>query len=175
VWWKLGLATLVGVAMGIAATCATLYLAHSTTRDMRAGYIPIGWSSANKDWPGFAEWLRHGGRKLLIDAAFTAAKDGMTEADVRAIFGPPDFVAVGGDELGAHQVVRMRGMGGAYFYKIGKFAYLPNKLGSEAFTIVFDPTGRVMYRLGFGVNEFDRLAVIDSDTRSERRIVQVGR
>lgn len=94
---------------------------------------------------------------------------------MRAVFGPPDFVAVGGDELGAHQVVRMSGMGDAYFYKIGRFAILPDKLSSEAFTIVFDPAGRVMYRLGFGLNKDDRLAEIDSDTRTERRVVQAAR
>jgi hypothetical protein len=35
---------------------------------------------------------------------------------------------------------------------------------------VFDPAGKVMYRMGFGVNDGDQLADIDSDTRSERRI-----
>jgi len=59
-------------------------------------------------------------------------------------------------------------------YKVGRFADVPDRLTTEAFTIVFDPAGRVMYRLGFGVNDADRLADIDSDTRSERRIVPSG-
>jgi hypothetical protein len=174
-WWKLSFAMLLGVAMGIAGTCLSLYLIHASTSNMEAAYIPIGWSSANKEWPAFAAWLRHGGRKLLTGAAFIAAKNGMTEAEVRATFGPPDFVAVGGDELGAYPVVRMRGMSGAYFYKIGSFAYSSNKFGSGAFTIVFDAAGTVMYRLGFGVNEDDRLADIDTDTRTDRRVLQVAR
>jgi hypothetical protein len=32
-----------------------------------------------------------------------------------------------------------------------------------------------MYQLGFGVNEDDRLADIDTDTRTERRVLQVAR
>jgi hypothetical protein len=51
-----------------------------------------------------------------------------------------------------------------------RFADAPNKLVSEVFAIVFDPAGRAMYRTGFGVNDRDRLADIDSDTRSERRV-----
>jgi hypothetical protein len=66
-------------------------------------------------------------------------------------------------------------MSGAYFYKIGRFAHLPTKFISDAFTIVFDPAGTVMYQLGFGVNEDDRLADIDTDTRTERRVLQVAR
>jgi hypothetical protein len=120
----------------------------------------------------FAEWLRHGGRKLIVDAAFSAAKDGMSEAKCGPRLAPRDFVVVGTEEFNAYPAAQMRGLGagGAYFYTIGRFADIQNKLISEALTIVFDPAGRVIYRLGMGLNDGDRLADIDSDTRSERRI-----
>jgi hypothetical protein len=170
-WWKLTLATVIGAAIGVAAPTTIFYLFHAAARDMRAQYIPQRWSSADREWPAFAEWLRHGGRKLATDAAFSAVKDGMSEAEVRATFGPPDLVIVGADEFKSYSVAHMKSAGGAYFYKIGRFADIPNRITSEAFTIVFDPAGRAMYRLGFGVSDGDRLADIDSDTRSERRIV----
>jgi hypothetical protein len=164
-WWKLTLATLIGVIVGIAATVAPFYLFRAAVGDIRAEYVPKQWSSADKEWPAFADWLRHGGRKLIIDAAFSTAKDGMSEAEVRAIFGPPDFVVVGADEFKAYSVAQVRGAGGAYFYKVGRFAQITNVLTSEAFTIVFDPAGKIMYRLGFGVNDGDKLADIDSDAQ----------
>jgi hypothetical protein len=169
-WWKLILVALGGVAIGIGVTTASFYLFHGAVRDMRAEYVPRQWSSADKEWPAFADWLRHGGRKLIEDAAFSTARDRMSEAEVRATFGPPDFVVVGPEEFKAYSVAQMRGAGGAYFYKVGRFANVTNKLNSEVFAIVFDPAGRVIYRLGFGLNDGDRLADIDSDTRSERRI-----
>jgi hypothetical protein len=171
-WWKLTLATIIGVAIGLGAIGIPLYRYNAAVRDIRSGYVPQRWSSAGKEWSPFADWLRHGGRKLVMDAAFSAAKDGISEAEVRAMFGPPDFVVVGAEEFKAYPMAQMRGLGtgGAYFYKIGRFADVPYKLISEAFTIVFDPAGKVIYRLGMGLNDGDRLADIDSDTRSERRI-----
>lgn len=64
----------------------------------------------------------------------------------------------------------MKGAEGAYFYKIGQFAQVPNRLGHEVFAVVFDPSGKVIYRLGFGVRDGDKLANIDADTRSEQRV-----
>jgi hypothetical protein len=169
-WWKITLAGLIGVVVGIGGTVAVFYLHFAAVRDMRVGYIPREWSSAGKEWLSFAERLRHGARLLLRDAVFSAAKDGMSEIEVRAVFGPPDSVVVGPDEFKTHSVAHMRGAAGAYFYKVGRFATIPDKLISEVFAIVFDPAGKVMYRIGFGVNDGDPLADIDSDTRSERRI-----
>jgi hypothetical protein len=171
-WWRLALATLVGIAIGIAATTARFYLAHAALRDARAERFADWWSSAGKDWSAFSNWLRHGGRRLVETGAFSAAKNGMSEAEVRAAFGPPDLVVVG-PELDSYSVVHMRGLGarGAYLYKIGRFAALPNQVTGAAFAIVFNADGKVVHRLGFGVNDDDRLADIDSDTRSERRIV----
>jgi hypothetical protein len=169
-WWKLTLAALFGIGIGIAGTTAVLYLFRAAARDMRAEYIPREWSSAGRRWPPFAERLRHGSRKLLEDAAFSAARDGMTENEVRTTFGPPDSVVVGPEESKARSVAQMSGSAGAYFYKVGRFATIPDKLFSEVFAIVFDRAGKVMYRMGFGVNDGDQLADIDSDTRSERRI-----
>jgi hypothetical protein len=67
----------------------------------------------------------------------------------------------------------MRGLGarGYYLYKIGRFAVRPSQITGGVFAIVFNINGRVVYRFGFGVNDDDRMADIDSDTRSERRIV----
>ena len=98
----------------------------------------------------------------------------MSEAEVRMVLGPPDLVVVGPEEFQAYSVAHMRGLGahGAYFYKIGRFAASPNQISAGVFAIVFDPAGKVVYRLGFGVNDDDRLADIDTDTRSERRIAR---
>lgn len=58
-----------------------------------------------------------------MNAAFSAAKDGMSETEVREVFGPPDFIVVGNDEFKAYRVAQMKGLGaaGAYFYKVGSF------------------------------------------------------
>jgi len=148
------------------------YRLTSQTQDMRAQYLPKQWSSAGREWPAFADWLRHGGRKLVMDAAFSAASDGMSETQVRETFGPPDLVVVGKDEFAAYSVAQMKGLGaaGAYFYKVGPFAYPPEEIINDVFVIVFDSTGRTVYRMGFGTNDGDRLADIGSDTRSDRRI-----
>ena len=171
-WSKLALAVLVGVIIGIAVTIVTIYLlSRGPIRNSYAQYLPQQWSSADKEWPAFADWLRHGGRKELSRAAFSAAEDGMSEAEIRATFGPPDLVVVGDEEFRPHEVAHMVGAGGAYFYKLGRFASpVLNKLVSEAFVIVFDRDGRVMYRLGFGMDDGDGLADVDADTRSDRRI-----
>jgi len=171
-WWKLALATLAGIAIGIAAATVGFYLGHATIRDARAEHFAEWWSSAGKDWFVFSNWLRHGGRRLVQDGAFSAAKNGMSEAEVRAAFGPPDFVVVGPEEFESYSVAHMRGLEarGAYFYKIGQFAALPDQVTGGVFAIVFNANGRVVYRLGFGVKDDDALADIDSDTRSERRI-----
>ncbi len=96
----------------------------------------------------------------------------MSETEVREAFGPPDFVIVGNDEFERYRVAQMKGLGGAgaYLYKVGPFASLDGKIDNEVFTIIFDSTGRTVYRMGFGTNDEDRLADIGSDTRSERRI-----
>lgn len=78
-WWKLTLAAVGGFALGIALIAIPIYRSALETRDMRAQYIPKQWTSAGSEWPAFADWLRHGGRKLVMDAAFSAAKDGMSE------------------------------------------------------------------------------------------------
>lgn len=171
-WWKLLLATVVGIAIGTAATTTLFYLSHAAIRDSRSEHFTKWWSSAGKDWLEFSNWLRHGGRRLVEDVAFRKAKNGMSEADVRAAFGPPDLVVVGSGEFERYSFANMRGLGahGAYFYKIGRFAVLPNQSTAGGFAIVFNATGKVVYRLGFGVNGDDRLADIDSDTRSERRV-----
>jgi hypothetical protein len=98
-WWKLTLAALLGIAIGIAATTARFYLAHAAMRDARDEHFAKWWSSAEKDWTVFSNWLRHGGRRLAEVGAFAAAMNGMSEAEVRAAFGPPDFVAVGPEEF----------------------------------------------------------------------------
>jgi hypothetical protein len=168
-WWKLTLATLIGVVIGIALTTGVFYFSHTLVRDMQVGQIPLRWSSAGKEWSTFAEWLRLGGRRLVRDAAFSAARHGMNETQVRETFGPPDLV-VGVDEVKSHPIVHLKGAGGAYFYKIGRFAEVPGKPISEVFAIIFDPSGNVMDRLGHGVGDGDALADIDRDTRSEQRI-----
>ena len=97
----------------------------------------------------------------------------MSETNVRELFGPPDDVVVGDEELKARPTVRMRGAGGAYLYKVGRFASVSGDLSvSDVFAIVFDTAGTVIYRMGFGVKDGDRLADIDTDTRSDRRIAR---
>jgi hypothetical protein len=167
----MALGMVVGVIMGVVATIATFYLAARSLRDTRVGHIPFGWSSADQKWDEFAIWLRQGGRRLLRDAAFAAAQDGMSEQEVRATFGPPDFVIAGAEELKGHPQLRLRGAEGAYLYKIGRFVDLSGPISSEVFAIVFDSSGRVVHRLGFGVQESDTLANIDVDTRSDHKVV----
>jgi len=167
----MALGIIVGVIMGIAATAATFYLASRSLRETRTGPIPVGWSSADQKWDEFAVWLRQGGRRLLREAAFTAAQDGMSEQEVRATFGPPDFVIAGVENLKEHPNIRLRGAEGAYLYKIGRFVDVSGPISSEVFAIVFDPAGRVMSRLGFAVQDSDTLANIDVDTRSDHRVV----
>jgi len=167
----MALGVIVGVILGVAATVATFYLASRSFREARTGHIPVGWSSADQKWDEFAIWLRQGGRRLLRDAAFAAAQDGMSEQEVRAAFGPPDFVIAGAGALQEHPQIRVKGAQGAYLYKVGRFVELYGPISSEVFAIVFDSAGRVMHRLGFGVQESDTLANIDIDTRSEDRVV----
>jgi hypothetical protein len=171
-WWKFALSALGGFALGIVVIAIPVYRFVSHSQDVRVQYIPAQWSSAGKGWPAFADWLRHGGRKLVMDAAFAAAKDGMSEVEVRDVFGPPDLVVVGNDEFEAYRVAQMKGLGaaGAYFYKVGPFASTHGKIVNDVFAIVFDSKGRAVYRMGFGTGDGDRLANIGSDTRSDRRI-----
>jgi hypothetical protein len=172
VWWKLALSAFVGFVLGIAVVATPIYWLAFRAPDMREHYIPTQWSSAGKDWPAFAYFLRHGGRRLIRDAAFSAAKDGMSEAEVREVFGPPDFVVAGNDEFDAYPVTHMKGLGasGAYFYKVGPFAERSDEIDNEAFAIIFGSTGKTVYGMGLSTNVGDRLTDIDSDTRSERRI-----
>lgn len=172
-WWKVALSAIGGFALGIAVIAVPAYRFISQTQDIRAQYIPAQWSSAGKEWPVFAGWLRHGGRKLIIDAAFSGAKDGMSENDIREAFGPPDFVMVGNEEFKTYRVAQMKGLGaaGAYFYKVGPFASFKGEIINDVFAIIFDSTGRTVYRMGFGISDADRLSDIGSDTRSDRRIV----
>lgn len=171
-WWKIALSAVGGFALGIAVMVAANNWVRSNIDEERAQYMPAQWSSAGKAWPAFADWLKHGGRKLVRDAASSVAKDGMSETEVREVFGPPDLVVVGNDEFEAYRVAQMKGLGaaGAYFYKVGAFASLPGEIINEVFAIVFDSSGKTVYRMGFGTDAEDRLADIGSDTRSERRI-----
>jgi hypothetical protein len=169
-WWKIALSAVGGFALGIAVMVTANHWVASQIQDARAQYLPAQWSSAGKEWPAFEDWLRHGGRKLVMDAAFSAAKDGMSETEVREVFGPPDLVIVGNDEFEAYSVAQMKGAAGAYFYKIGPFATPTREIIPEVFAIIFDSTGRTVYRMGFGTGAGDKLADIGSDTRSERRI-----
>src|SRR5262249_43003445 len=100
VWWRLALATLVGICIGLAApTLPRSYFHKGTCETGCTGYFHLSWPSTGKKWPEFANWLRHGGRMLYLGRAFTVAKRGLNEDEVRAVLGPPDLVFVGADEL----------------------------------------------------------------------------
>ena len=171
-WSKASLLAAVSFALGILVTVGVMWSYWAAVTDIREHYLPERWSSAGKEWPGFADWLRHGGRRLLQDAAFSAVKDGMSETEIREVLGPPDMVVVGDEEFQPYQVANMKGLGaaGAYFYKIGPFASGPDQILNEVFAVVFNSTGRTRYRLGFGTKNADKLADLGTDTRSERRI-----
>ena len=170
--WKVALTLLAGILIGVSVTVAFFYHAHSQARQQDAFHVRNGWSSADKEWVRFAEWLRHGGRKLILHAAFSVAEEGLTEDEVRTHLGPPDLVLVGPDELKGYQVVRMKNAKGAYLYKIGRFAQLNGALYNDVFAIVFDERGKVISRLGFGEYDGSSLANLDTDTRSDRRVAQ---
>jgi hypothetical protein len=171
-WWKASLLAAVSFVLGMLVTVGVMWSYWAAATDIREHYLPEQWSSAGKEWLGYADWLRHGGRRLLQDAAFSAMKDGMSETEVRRILGPPDMVVVGDEEFQPYQVANMKGLGaaGAYLYKIGRFASGRDQILNEVFEVVFDSTGRTRYRLGFATKNADKLADLDTDTRSERRI-----
>lgn len=177
-WWKIALAVLFGVALGIAAIRMYHVSITGAVQDSRIDYVRSSWSSDNQEWSEFSEWLKHGGRYLLIDGAFAAAKDGLTEEQIRTNFGAPDRVVVGADELEEKlPTANMRGLGaeGAYVYKLGIFATPPSRdIFAQEFIIVFDRTGRVVYRLGGATHATDPESDINVDTRSERRIDSSG-
>src|SRR5262245_22469156 len=168
---KMALGIIVGVIMGIAATAATFYLASRSLRETRTGPIPAGWSSPDQKWDEFAVWLRQGGRRLLREAAFTAAQDGMSEQEVRATFGPPDFVIAGVEQFKRHADSGLCGCAGAFLSEIGRFVDVAGAVRSEVIAIVLDPAARLMSRLCFAVQDSDTLANIVVDTRSVHRVV----
>jgi hypothetical protein len=129
------------------------------------------WSSANKDWREFAIFLRYGGRESLRGAANVAAQAGMSESDVRSLFGPPDQVAAGQSELRPYPGVHMEGRAGAYFYKVGPCPTDPRP-HCMVFVIVFDRDGRVIHRQSLGVLSDDQLANFDNDSRSDRVVAR---
>ena len=169
-WTKLILAGVLGFALGTVTTTLLYRSLLLHIGEVAAETAPSAWSSAGKEWSKFAEWLKRGGRMLNQNGAFTQTKHGMSEDEVRSALGPPDLVVVGKDELKLHRAVDLKGAGGAYFYKIGRFASSGNEVFHHTFAIVFDPSGRVIYRLGQGFNSTEPLADIDTDTRSDRRI-----
>jgi hypothetical protein len=87
VWWKFAPASLIGFALGAAAIAVLAYLILS--QNMNEQYLATQWSSADKEWPAFADKLRHGGRRLILDGAFSAARNGMTETEVRQYWDLP--------------------------------------------------------------------------------------
>ena len=173
-WWKIALATACGAALGGTIVWAFFFLVADATRENRVEYVQSSWSSANRDWAEFSDWLRHGGRKLVLDGAHAAAKDGLTQEQIRSIFGPPDLVVAGTDELAEKlPTANMRGLGaeGAYVYKIGKFAQPPRRdIFAEQFIIVFGRAGKVVYRLSQATHETGPETDIEFDTRTDRRI-----
>src|SRR6478752_8233020 len=119
-WWKLLLAGLSGTVVGGCLVFYVFYLTHDASRDIRLVHFAKEWSSAGREWKPFAEWLRHGGRKFKYDIAVHSAKSGMTEDEIRAVFGPPDLV-IGVDRLSSEfSAIYMRGLGAtsAYLYKL---------------------------------------------------------
>ena len=173
-WWKISLAMVSGAALGGAIVWTFFFLVADANRGYRVDYVRSSWSSANRNWAEFSDWLRHGGRKLVLDGANAAAKDGLTEEQIRSIFGPPDLVVAGTDELAEKlPSANMRGLEaeGAYVYKIGEFAQPPRQdIFAEQFIIVFGRTGKVVYRLSQGTYETGPETDIEVDTRTDRRI-----
>ncbi|MEX2618189.1 MAG: hypothetical protein WD767_19040 [Alphaproteobacteria bacterium] len=173
-WWKFALAMMSGAVLAVAILWTYKFLISDAVQDVRIGYVQSSWSSDNQDWDEFSKWLKHGGRKLLLNDAFSAAKDGLTEDQIRSFFGPPDLVVVGTDELEKKLPnANMRGLGaeGAYAYKLGEFAQPPSRdIFAEQLIIVFDRNGRVVYRLGQGTHVTGPETDVESDSRSDRRI-----
>jgi hypothetical protein len=60
---------------------------------------------------------------------------------------------------------------GVYVYKLGTFAEgTCCRIREKIFIIFFDRSGKVIFRRGNDVSPGGKVADIDSDTRSERRI-----
>jgi hypothetical protein len=167
-WWKIGLAVMAGVLVGMVISIIIFRDLHGHLIEARSQAM-APWSSANKDWRGFSVFLHYGGRQSLRGAAHLAAELGMSESAVRSLFGPPDHVAVGPRELMPYPGVYTKGKAGAYFYKIGPCVMDP-KPYCGVFVIVFDANGKVIDRQGLGVFTNDELANFDKDTRSDRLV-----
>lgn len=168
-WWKFLLTGVVSFIAGAGAMLYTIYLVESAVMGDRERTLPTRWSAAGKDWPKFANWLRYGGRRDLERAAFSAMRDGLSEAEVRSILGPPDAVLVGKDELRGTGM-EFQDAGGAYAYKLGPKAE-DDEILQNMFAVIFNAQGKVRYRFAFGVRDGSGLAAIDEDTRSERLIM----
>jgi hypothetical protein len=167
-WWKFSLILIAGVLVGLAISIISFRHTYAHLIEQRAQEM-APWSSVNKNWGEFSVFLRYGGRESLRGAAQLATEIGMSEPEVRGLFGPPDQVAVGAAELMRYPGIYTKGRAGAYFYKVGPCVMAPRPY-CGLFVIVFDATGKVIDRHNLGVAADEQLANFHNDTRSDRLI-----
>src|SRR5262245_5249511 len=169
-WWKISLVLIAGFVLGVVISTIGFWRIYAHLLDGQSQEM-APWSSANKDWREFSIFLRYGGRQSLRGAAHLAAQSGMSESEVRGLFGPPDQVAVGQAELGPYPGIYTEGKVGAYFYKVGPCPTDPRPY-CMVFVIVFDRSGKVISRQNLGVSPDDQLANFDNDSRSDRAVAR---
>src|SRR5262245_12362266 len=148
-WWKICLALMASVLVAMAISIIGLQRTYAVLIEARSQEM-VPWSSANKNWKEFAIFLRYGGRETLIGAVHRCAETGMSEPEVRSLFGPPDQVAVRQDELMSYPGIYTKGKAGAYFYRVGPCPMHPRPY-CRVFVIVFDANGKVIDRHNLGV------------------------
>jgi hypothetical protein len=167
-WWKVSLAAMAGLCVGVVISICSFRVLYGHLIEWRSQDI-TPWSAANKDWKEFSIFLRYGGRESLLGAAHLAAEHGMSESEVRKLFGPPDHIAIGEGELTPYPAIRTKGKAGAYLYKVGPCAMTPRP-HCTGFAVVFDGDGKVIDRQNLGVSTDDQLAKFENDSRSDRLI-----
>ncbi|MGO4683352.1 hypothetical protein [Hyphomicrobium sp. 2TAF46] len=147
-------AFLLGVAFGVAA----LFLALRLMVAMGTDNFPRHWSKEGKSDEDYKSMLHACTRALLLGEAFTIAKNGRTQEEVRSLLGSPDIV-VSGEDYERFRL-RRRDAASAYIYKIGRCG-ITKPYSFRVLTISFDEVPRIVSVEEWGLNDGDPWASAD--------------
>lgn len=85
--------------LGVGSTLWYLWAWGSTHLRDDFNSLQASWSSDNKDWASFANWLDAGGRGYwFLETAINGIQNGMSESEIRFVLGAPDLVVVGAEQ-----------------------------------------------------------------------------
>jgi outer membrane protein assembly factor BamE (lipoprotein component of BamABCDE complex) len=190
---KFALVGLAGFVLGIVAVF--FWLSQNSTFKQQFQALHTSFSSDNKDWTSFSEWLEAGGRAYWrSDTAANGIQPGMTETEIRSVLGAPDLVVVGNEDytdfatkhpmwptaFRSRDEMHLNGQfwpylgtksKGVYFYKLGRAAYDNGVINYTTLAIKFDAEGRVVDNFCYAVGPDHPLANLSADTRSSRLIM----